>query len=80
MFVAGALAKPPVERSPSPPPYEQKQHAYAVRGLREYEDCLDEWELLELVWDEDWLCWGSCSASVYTAGLLREAENGPEER
>ena len=45
MFVAGALAKPPVERSPSPPPYEQKQHAYAVRGLREYEDCLDEWEL-----------------------------------
>ena len=44
MFGSGILAKP-VERPPSPPPYEQKQHAYAVRGLREYEDCLDEWEL-----------------------------------
>ena len=32
-------------REPSPPPYELKQHAYAIRGLREYEDCLDEWDL-----------------------------------
>lgn len=26
-------------------PYDVKSHPYAVRGLREYEDCLDEWEL-----------------------------------
>lgn len=32
-------------RAPSPEAYERKLHPYAVRGLREYEDCLDEWEL-----------------------------------
>lgn len=32
-------------RAPSPEPYIAKLHPYAVRGLREYEDCLDEWEL-----------------------------------
>lgn len=32
-------------RAPSPEPYAQRLHPYAVRGLREYEDCLDEWEL-----------------------------------
>ena len=36
---------PPRVRAPSPPPYEVKQHPYAIRSLREYEDCLDEFEL-----------------------------------
>lgn len=44
IFASGVLAKP-ADRPASPPPYDQKQHAYAMRGLREYEDCLDEWEL-----------------------------------
>jgi hypothetical protein len=32
-------------RPPSPDPYPLRLHPYAIRGLREYEDCLDEWEL-----------------------------------
>lgn len=40
-----ALISPNAIRAPSPDPYEQRLHPYAIRGLREYEDCLDEWEL-----------------------------------
>lgn len=42
-FVAPSAAAQP--RAPSPEPYELRMHPYAIRGLREYEDCLDEWEL-----------------------------------
>jgi hypothetical protein len=30
------------------PPYDLKYHPYAVRSLKEYEDCLDEWELVSV--------------------------------
>lgn len=45
VFPNPAMSADRTDRPPSPPPYEQKKHAYAIRGLREYEDCLDEWEL-----------------------------------
>ena len=45
VFPNPAMSGDKADRPPSPPPYEQKKHAYAIRGLREYEDCLDEWEL-----------------------------------
>lgn len=43
----GSSAIPSANRPPSPEPYSQKLHPYAIRGLREYEDCLDEWELFQ---------------------------------
>lgn len=43
--VFGVSAINSAHRAPSPPPYAERLHAYAIRGLREYEDCLDEWEL-----------------------------------
>jgi hypothetical protein len=44
-----------------PPPYGMPQHPYAIRGLREYEDALDEYDgtsfLLQAAWAHQSSVW-----------------------